>query len=203
MLVLLLLLLELCQSRPSGSTLYGGHTVHQPTFFQTMGFDDIEVSPHSSLHWPWQQLGTRYQGYRFWRQNSALTGYASNRLPVMNVSASQTQLDLYRHHVNKARSWPNIIFTSGEKLLVSRGQQPFSVHAFYASPVFLGEMFIQIDGYRNKQLLHSRVARITQQEPTAVQLDWRHIDRLVVQCHEPLDKERCSHVAYDDFVFYR
>lgn len=150
-------------------------------------FDEIRVDS------TYKELPVPYRGFNLTR----LQGRAGKEASVMLMNVSGVPIGGYQ---NAATSYPNIVFTNGETLRISRpGGRLFSVESLWMKSVFRNNQAILIETYRQFRLLTTRQVFLPMKRPVELIINVSSMDRLLISCTNS-NPNTCGHMTFDDIT---
>lgn len=151
-----------------------------------LDFDDLQTPT---------VIPTPYKAFILKRQNTQTRNYGENdKIPVMNTSE---KINLYR---GSASSEPNVVFTTGENLLLKKEDSGlFGIRSFAITNIFLNQMLVNVDSFRKHSPRNHLTLDLKSGKRTLVTMDWNNIDMIIIGCRKH-GKDTCSHLTFDDFI---
>ena len=150
-----------------------------------LDFDDLQTPT---------TVPSPYKGFLLKRQNTPLVVMKNDQIPVMNTSE---KINLYR---GSASSEPNVIYTTGENLLVQKQDKSlFGIRSFQVTNIFLNTMTINVDSFKKQSPRNHLTIVLESGKRMLVIMDWNNIDTIIIGCRKH-QRDTCSHMTFDDFI---
>lgn len=154
-----------------------------------INFDQYTVAPYDVIALPWPEKD-------FLFERGPPSGYSDKHVPVANTSGV-TYWD------QSASSWPNVILTTGESLVVrqvpTKNNRAFVFLGVSLASIFIDQMVIVLTLSRNNTVVYtSQIVLPLQSRVSFVMPSRVEADLLQIGCYNT-SFDTCAHIAYDDF----
>jgi hypothetical protein len=155
-----------------------------------MNFDDVAISS-SQLY---VALPRPYDNFIFKRINTAVGNWSFDNIPATNVSTGTFA-------AYTATSPPNVIFTTGENLSITKSDNSgFKMLSVNMTSIYINNMGVNITGYRRNATMYSQSVSLLTSAPSYIAfVNWNNVDQVIIGC-SIVSFSTCAHITYDDVV---
>lgn len=152
-------------------------------------FDRYTVAPYDVFALPWPE-----EDFLF--ERGPPSGYSDKHIPVTNTSDMG-------YWANASSSRPNVIFTTGESLVVrqvpTKNNRAFVLLGLSMTSIYIDRMLITLTLSRNGAVVQAtQISLPLQSRVSFVMASRVEADLLHIGCTNT-SFDTCAHIAYDDF----